>query len=70
MKGSVNERRQFPYRPTRVESGGRTAVVGGGGDEEVLQRKGEEKRTRQHNQNIQGETGGTRNAIESMQPRG
>lgn len=50
--------------------GGRTAVVGGGGDEEVLQRKGEEKRTRQHNQNIQGETGGTRNAIESMQPRG
>lgn len=49
--------------------GGRTAV-GGGGGEEVLQRKGEEKRTRQHNQNIQRETGGTRNAIESMQPRG
>lgn len=49
--------------------GGRT-VVGGGGGEEVLQRKGEEKRTRQHNQNIQRETGGTRNAIESMQPRG
>lgn len=42
----------------------------GGGGEEVLQRKGEEKRTRQHNQNIQRETGGTRNAIESMQPRG
>lgn len=51
--------------------GGRTAVMGGGGGgEEVLQRKGEEKRTRQHNQNIQRETGGTRNAIESMQPRG